>query len=142
MAQDFSSSGAPTRYPDAGTSTAGSGVALGDTVTKMNKDMNFVGLFSIIYGALMCLSIIGAIIGIPYIIMGLRLRNAADSFGQFDAHGDRDALRRAFEKQRSYFFINKVLIIIGLVFFALYIAFIVFAVGAGIFSGIEGSGGY
>ena len=126
MAQDFSSASPSATSPDAGGSTATSSVSFGDTVSKMNSDMNFVGLFSIIYGALTCLSIVGALIGIPLIIMGLRLRKAAASFEQFDAHGSRDALRRAFEKQRSFFFINKVLIIIGIVFFVLYIAFIVF----------------
>jgi beta-lactamase regulating signal transducer with metallopeptidase domain len=138
MARDFSSASPSATSPNAGASTATSSVSFGDTVSKMNSDMNFVGLFSIIYGALTCLSIVGALIGIPLIIMGLRLRKAAASFEQFDAHGSRDALRRAFEKQRSFFFINKVLIIIGIVFFVLYIAFIVF-IGVGIFTQSGGS---
>lgn len=116
-------------------STAYPTSSFGSIIPKMKSDMKFVGLFSIIYGGLTCLSIIGAIVGIPLLIMGLRLREAADAFGQFDALDDRDALRRAFEKQRSYFYINKILIIIGLVLFALYILGIVALIGFGISSG-------
>ena len=139
MAQDY----APfLTASDADSATISSRGLFGEMVSNMTNDMRFVGLFSIVYGALACLTIVGALIGVPYIIMGLRLRNAADGFDQFDASSDREALRRAFEKQRSYFFINKVLIIIGLVLFALYIALVVFVVGVGIFSGMEGSSTY
>ena len=41
---------------------------------KMTSDMRFVGLFTIIYGVLTCLTIIGALIGVPTIIIGLRIR--------------------------------------------------------------------
>ena len=43
------------------------------TVNKMTGDMQFVGIFYIIIGALQCLSIIGAIVGIPLIICGLQI---------------------------------------------------------------------
>lgn len=49
-------------------------------VRKMTGDMRFVGLFTIIGGAFACLGIITAIIGVPVIISGLRLHEAADSF--------------------------------------------------------------
>lgn len=103
-------------------------------VDKMRNDMSFVGLFTIIFGALYCLSIVGALIGVPLIIAGLRIRESAESFEDFN-NGDRSALTRALEKQRSYFFIQKILIIVGLVFLVLYIIAIFSFIGFGLFSG-------
>ncbi len=98
--------------------------AFGIIFSKMTSDMKFVGLFTIIYGALSCLSIIGAVIGIPLIIAGLRIRESADEYSFFQTTNDNKALRRAFEKQQKYFNILKILIIVGLVLFVLYIVFI------------------
>ena len=84
------------------------------TLTKMIGDMRFVGIMFIIFGILNCLSIIGAVIGIPTIICGLRLREAADGFSFYQNAKDKNSLLMAFEKQGSYFFIQKVLFIIGL----------------------------
>jgi hypothetical protein len=92
---------------------------------EMSKHMGFVGMFCIIYGALACLSIIGAIVGIPYIIAGLRIRESADSYLAFSRSSDARQLLTAFEKQSSFFFIMKVLIIIALVLFALYLIVLV-----------------
>lgn len=91
------------------------------TALKMANDMKFVGMFGIIYGAITCLSIIGAIIGIPLIIYSLRLREAADAFTLYQNSNDVNMLHRAFELQGGYFFFQKLMIIIGLVLFALYI---------------------
>ncbi len=92
---------------------------------EMSKHMGFVGMFCIIYGAIACLSIVGAIIGIPYIIAGLRIRESADSYLAFSRSSDARQLLTAFEKQSSFFFIMKVLIIIALVIFALYLVVLV-----------------
>ena len=99
------------------------------TVNKMTGDMQFVGIFYIIIGALQCLSIFGAIIGIPVIICGLRLRESADSFKGYLATGDSLMLENAMERQGKFFFIQKVLIIIYLIIFALtIIALIIFGI--------------
>ena len=90
-------------------------------VKKMTNDMRFVGLFTIIYGALSCLSIIGAIIGVPLIIAGLRLRESADTFVLWLTNKEEDKLIKGFDLQGKYFFINKVIIIISLILIALYI---------------------
>lgn len=88
---------------------------------KMIREMRFVGIFYIIMGAFYCLSIIGLIIGIPIIFMGLRLREAADYFNLYLTGNDMNLLFQAFEKQEKFFFINKVIIIIGIVAFVLMI---------------------
>jgi len=104
--------------------------------SQMIGDMKFVGVFTIVYGAITCLSIVGAIIGIPMIIMGMRLRESADFYSSYQAQKDENALGLAFEKQGSYFNIQKILIIIGLVLIGLYILGII------IFAGIMASRGY
>jgi hypothetical protein len=85
--------------------------------------MQFVGIFYIIGGALECLSIIGAIIGIPLIICGLRIRESADSFKGYLTTNDSSMLEKALERQGRYFFIQKVLIIISIAFAVLMIIF-------------------
>jgi Family of unknown function (DUF5362) len=97
-------------------------------VSKMTKDMQFVGIFFIIGGALYCITIVGALLGIPLIISGLRLRESADSFNSYLGSGNDGLLEDALQKQSKFFFIQKVLIIISIVFFVLYLIFI-FTVG-------------
>lgn len=104
--------------------------------TRMTKDMKFLGMFYIVYGVLTSLSIIGAIIGIPLLISGLRLREAADELNSFKATNDSSYLRRGFELQGKFFNIQKIIIIVGLVIAVLYIVAVVFFIGSAI-SGIS-----
>jgi hypothetical protein len=111
------------------------------TVNKMSGDMRFVGIFYIIIGALYCITIIGALVGIPLIICGLRVREAADSFTAYTGSSDPNMLERAFERQGSFFFIQKVLMIISLILLVLYVIFII-AFSATIFSAMGGNYSY
>jgi hypothetical protein len=88
-------------------------------VSKMTGDMQFVGIFYIIIGALECLSIIGAVVGIPLIICGLRLRESADSFKGYLTTGDSSLLENALEREGRFFFIQKVFLIISIILFVL-----------------------
>ncbi|RPI66205.1 MAG: hypothetical protein EHM47_17215 [Ignavibacteriales bacterium] len=99
------------------------------TISKMIGDMNFVGIFYIITGALYCLSIIGAVVGIPIIISGLRVRESANQFQAYLTTNDTMALEQAIERQSRFFFIQKVLMIITLVLFVLYIIAIIVFIG-------------
>nr|MBN1349730.1 DUF5362 domain-containing protein [candidate division KSB1 bacterium] len=96
-------------------------------VPKMSGDMRFVGIMYIIIGAFYCLTIIGAVIGVPLIICGIRLREAADAFGAFLNSNDASALAYGFERQGRFFFIFKVLFIVGLVLAAIYFLVIIIA---------------
>ncbi|MGK9368645.1 DUF5362 domain-containing protein [Melioribacter sp. Ez-97] len=91
---------------------------------KMIRDMRFVGAFVIIYGALTCLSIIGAIIGVPIIIIGLRIREAAEQFEIYKATNQAAALRMGFELQGKYFRLAKIIIIVSLVLTLIWFVFI------------------
>jgi len=83
--------------------------------------MRFIGIYNIILGAIYCLGIISAIIGIPIIIMGIRLREAADAFNRYSSSNAFQDLSTAVERQTRSFFILYVLLIIGLVFIGIYI---------------------
>ncbi len=95
------------------------------TFDKMVKDMRFVGIFVIIYGVITCLTIIGALIGVPLIFAGMRMRESADQFSYFRTTNNAAAMRSGFELQSRYFNIFKILIIAGLILTALYIIFII-----------------
>jgi len=105
--------------------TASTDPMLKSIISKNNSDMRFVGMYYIITGAIACLSIIGAIVGIPIIICGIRLREAADSFEEYMSSSKPASLQRGFERQERFFFIQKVFIIIGIVVFCLYILFFI-----------------
>jgi beta-lactamase regulating signal transducer with metallopeptidase domain len=92
---------------------------------KMTNDMRFVGMFAIIYGALTCLSIIGALIGVPIIFVGLRMREAADQFSTFRITNNAASMRAGFELQGKFFHILKILIIVQIVLIVLMILFFV-----------------
>jgi hypothetical protein len=90
---------------------------------SMAGDMRLVGWFAIIQGGFACLSIIGAIIGIPVLISGLRLKEAADELESYEKSGSSAALSKALERQSRYFFIQKVILVVALVLMVLYIIF-------------------
>jgi type III secretory pathway component EscU len=89
--------------------------------TKMTGDMQFVGMFVIIYGALMCITIIGALVGVPMIFVGLRMREAAEQFNYFKMTNDPASMRNGFELQGKSLHIMKILIIISLICTVAYI---------------------
>lgn len=96
-----------------------------NTIDKLISDMKFVGIFYIIVGALYSVTIVGAVIGIPLIISGLRLRESSDSFSSYVLSGDNNMLERALERQSRFFFIQKIFIIITLVLMIIYIIIII-----------------
>lgn len=93
---------------------------------KMTGDMKFIGLVEIIFGAIYCLSIIGALIGVPSIIAGIRLRDSADGFRAYMNSHNAYLLEGALEHQSRFFFIHKVLAIILVVMMVLFIIFYFF----------------
>ena len=112
----------------------------GQTVTQMStnlpnltKYMKFVGLLAMIGGVFYCLTIIGAIIGIPYYIMGKRLRESAEAFEGYNASSSANDLMTAIDKQTRAFFILYILAIIGLVILAIYFVVLIVMLASGAF---------
>ena len=113
---------------------------MGFLINTLVGNMKFVGIFTIIYGALTCLGCISAAIGIPMIFAGIRLRESADFFKAYaDANmNNPEMLSQALEKQNRFFNIQKIIIIVSLVLTVLYIIFMIL-VFPGLIGGFRGS---
>ena len=81
---------------------------------KMSRDMNFIGLMSIIFGVLFSLTIVLAVLGIPMIFAGIQLRESSNVFRNYAVYGEEDLLQKANEELERYFYINKILWVISL----------------------------
>lgn len=100
---------------------------------EMAKYMKFIGTFTFIIGIVYCVTIIGAIFGIPMYFMGRRLRESADSFLKYRRSYSGQDLYDAIEKQSRAFFIQYVFAIIGLVFMGLYLIILIVLLVSGVF---------
>jgi len=107
--------------------------SMSENIPKMAMYMKFIGILQIIGGALYCLTIIGALFGVPVIFMGIRLREAADGFKKYLASDSKQDLDVAIEKQKRSFYIQFVLTIIGLVIMAIYIIVLIGLLASGKF---------
>ncbi|MDZ7634623.1 MAG: DUF5362 family protein [Bacteroidales bacterium] len=104
---------------------------LSTNLPNLTKYMSFIGLLAMIGGVIYCLTIIGAIIGVPYFIMGRRLRESADAFTGYNSSSSGKDLETAIERQTKAFFIMYVLAIISLVLLAIYIIVIIGLLASG-----------
>jgi hypothetical protein len=87
------------------------------------KDMRFIGWVSMIYGILTCLSIVGAVVGVPLIIASHRFIEGINRFDLFRQTGTEDELQAGFYELGRSFRILKILTIIYLVLILLWFAF-------------------
>ncbi len=89
----------------------------------------FNAIINIIVGALSCLGIITAAYGVPQIIAGVRLLNAADDLKRYLATNDYQRITEAFFNLNKYFKLNGIATIVkicmGIVFLIIYIGLIV-----------------
>lgn len=86
-----------------------------DNYFNLAKDMKFVSLFIIIYGAINTLSIVGALIGVPIIFAGLKLRDASIAINNYLLSNQQYDLDSAVAKQARAFWILKILIIVSII---------------------------
>ncbi|HET6569741.1 MAG TPA: DUF5362 domain-containing protein [Rhodothermales bacterium] len=110
-------------------------------IPKMSRDMRFVAWFTIIYGGLASLTIIGAIVGVPMLIGGLRLKESADAFDGYRRTNDLERMAHALDRQGRYFFIQKVFVIVSIFFIILYLIAIAAAISYGLFEAVKNTGG-
>ncbi|MFP4661864.1 MAG: DUF5362 family protein [Halanaerobiales bacterium] len=97
-----------------------------EQLQETSKWVGFVGVMTIIFGALSALSglfafVVGAIPGIIMIILGVKLRNVkkeADRMLAMD-EADEASLYDLFENLNTYFKIQGILIIVSLVMFVI-----------------------
>ncbi len=101
-------------------------------IAKITGDMKFVGVVSIIYGIIICFGIIYALIGVPIIFMGIRLREGAEALRAYAATKNFSELYLGLERAGRCFYIQKVLFIVGFVLMGigLIMVFIFLATGS------------
>ncbi len=94
-----------------------------ETISKMGRDLRFIGTFHVVYGAIQCLSIIGAVVGVPYILFGLRTRDSGDEFVRYALATDEvtldDALRHLADGAKMLkiaCFVTTALLVVHLLF--------------------------
>lgn len=106
---------------------------MSEKIPQMAKYMKFIGTFTIIVGIIYCLTIIGAIVGIPMYYMGRRFRESAQSFLEYRRSDSKQDLYNAIEKQSRAFFIQYIFVLVGLVLMGLYIIGLIILFSSGIF---------
>ena len=111
----------PNPSPAPEPAPASTASSMSANIPDLSKYMRLIGLLQMIGGVLYCLTIVGAIIGVPVYIMGKRLRESADAFTSYHTSNSGRDLETAIERQTRAFFIQYVLAIIGLVIMAIYI---------------------
>lgn len=90
-----------------------------DSFDKLAKWSGFVGVMTLIAGILQCLSIVGIISGVIYIILGVKLlgaKSSAKAITAFNGEIPQGQLDKMVSDLGVFFQINGVLIIIGIVF--------------------------
>jgi hypothetical protein len=87
--------------------------------------MKFLGVLSILAGVLQVLSIFGLISGGLQIWMGILLFQAASSAEQARATGDAYALSSALGKVKTFFMLNGILALIGILLLCATLCFLV-----------------
>lgn len=86
--------------------------------------MTLIGILAMIAGVLYCLSIIGAIVGIPFVIMGNSLRKASQSLEEGVSTGNPNAYMEANQSIGLFFLIAGIFAIIGIVINVVMIGFV------------------
>lgn len=77
--------------------------------------MKFIGIISIIYGALLALSIVGIIIAWLPIWLGILIFQSASSAEKAFVMGDKHEMIRSMDQLKTYFTISGVLALIAIV---------------------------
>lgn len=84
--------------------------------------IKFMGIFTIVMGAITCLGIITAAIGVPMILSGISLNKASDNLNLFKNFNSPYTLNEIFTHLNKYFKIQGIFVIIAVVLLILYIA--------------------
>jgi len=100
------------------------------------SDMRFMGWISMVYGILTCLSILGAVLGVPLIIASHRFIEGVNRFELFRQKGTEDELAAGFYELGRSFRILKILVIIFLVLTVGQLVFLFLMGGLGILAGL------
>lgn len=93
-------------------------------VEDLSADMQFVGMFAVIIGGILSVTVVGALLGVPLIRAGLRIRESGEAFNQHLTSGDNDTLQFAVERLQRHFAMLRYFVVIFLSLFVLMLAWV------------------
>lgn len=99
-------------------------------------DMRFMGWVTLVYGVLSCLTIVGAVFGVPVIIAAHRFIEGVNRFEGWGRDRSEDELRLGFHELGRSFRILKIVTIVYLVLTVLYLVFLFFLGGLALLQGL------
>ncbi len=103
-------------------------------IDSLSGWMKFMGIYTIVVGAITCIGIITAAIGIPMIFSGIGLTNASKSLKAYKDYNNQFTLNDFFTYLNKYFKIQGIFAIIGIALSVIYIAFLLIVVIVGLYS--------
>ena len=86
-----------------------------------SRYMKFFAYYFIISGVLSCIGIITALVGVPIIFAGIRIRESAEAYKRLSLTDSFSDLSQAIAKQTRGLYIMFVLTIIGLIVYVIYL---------------------
>ncbi|MDI3262741.1 MAG: DUF5362 domain-containing protein [Fulvimonas sp.] len=92
--------------------------------------MKFVGIIFIIQGALTAITIVGILVAWLPIWIGVLLLQSSSAIERAQLQGDAAALKESLAKLRTYFVIQGVLYLVGIVLMVIYFSFFASMLGA------------
>ena len=108
----------------------------------LKKQLGFIGIMfqisgvlCIISGAIFCLTIIGAIFGVPYILIGLKMFKSGGSFSETARNVSGDSLKNALSELSKAV---KLWLITFIGIIILYAVMIIIMIMVGVFAGSQG----
>ena len=103
-----------------------------NSTEMLKKQMKFIaimqqiyGVIMIIIGALSCLGIISAIVGIPVILAGVKLFKSGSTFGMAANFDNERNLVEAIENLHGYWKFSLIALICSILFFIIYMILII-----------------
>lgn len=99
------------------------GQGMGVTFGKTLENMRFIGVAGLVYGILTCLSLVGAIIGVPIIIAANRFLESVKMLEQYRASNRLEDMEAAFHEMGRSFRLLKIVVMISIGMTVLYMAF-------------------
>lgn len=97
-------------------------------IDSLSGWMKFMGIYTIIVGAISCIGIITAALGVPLIFAGIALNKGSDNIKTYKLSSNPHVLNEVFTSLNKYFKIQGIITIVSIALSVVYIIFIIFIV--------------
>jgi len=108
-----------------------------DPIYQSRGWLKLIGIVSIVQGILVALSVVGILVAWLPIWMGVVLYRAATSAENAQRNGQKSELTESLNNLKTYFTINGVIMLIGLIILLLSLCGVIVAIVTGLWTGTE-----